>query len=314
MPYPHPYPSSHLNSKHQSLERLPRSSRRGKFLAIGAFLLLLMLTSMANGKPAVWAADDTIGGDTIPDRTLYLPLLQQASGPTPEPTPSPTPTPTPTPTPIPVYDSIPTLGSPPDHPPEQHGDLNLELRGYSETSGPLTLLEINGPTDNNAPQLAGIFNDMRGPDFVSLFRVNDWNWACGDHGCRGNPIENPPVTLLGLRATLGEPLYIPTRIPEIYGDGYKVLVLYATHERITLAYTREDSAAIGYVVHLEAIAVDPSLVALYQRLDTEGRDRLPALRNGERLGDAVSDVVKVVIRDTGSFMEPRSRKDWWMAY
>ena len=269
---------------------------------------MLILASFANERPAI-GADIEATGETIPNTTVFLPLVQ-VSGPTPEPTPSPTPTPTPTP----VYDSIPTLGSPPSHPPDQHGDLNLALRGYSETEGPLALLDINGPTDEKAPQLDGVFNQTRGPDFVSLFRVNEWIWSCGERGCRGDPIENPPVTLLGLRATPGESIFIPTRGPEIYGGGYKALVLYATPECITIAYTREDTAAIGYVVHFEEIDVDPALVSLYQRLDAEGRGRLPALRNGERLGNASSDVVKVAIRDTGSFMEPRSRKDRWMRY
>lgn len=275
---------------------------------LGLFLLILALASMANERTAIGAV-----GETIPDTAVFLPLIQ-ASVPAPEPTPEPTPSPTPSPIPTPIYDSIPTLGSPPSHPPDQHGDLNLALRGYNETDGPLTLLDLNGPTDDRAPQLDGIFNQTRGPDIVSLFRVNDWIWSCGERGCRGDPIENPPVTLLGLRATQGEPIFIPTRDPEIYGGNYKALVLYAALERITIAYTREDTAAIGYVVHFEEISVDPSLVALYQRLDAEGRDRLPALRNGERLGNASSDVVKVAIRDTGSFMEPRSRKDWWMRH
>ena len=256
----------------------------------------------------IWAVGDTIPTPSV----LYIPLISAAestSGPTPQPTPLPTP-----PTPTPIYDSIPTLGSHPDHPSDQHGDLNLALRGYRETSAALALVDLNGPTDDKAPQLAGLFNHQRGPDIVSVFQVYEWNWACGEHGCRGEAIESPPVTLLGLRATAGEPIFIPTRDPEIYGGGYKALVLYATAERITLAYTREDTAAVGYVVHIEEIAVEPALVALYQQLDAEGRRHLPALRNGERLGDASSDTVKVVVRDTGSFMEPRSRKDWWVGY
>jgi hypothetical protein len=261
---------------------------------------MLALASMADEQSAIGAT-----GETIPYTTVFLPLVQR-SGSAPEPTPSPTPTP--------VYDSIPVLGGPPSHPPDQHGDLNLALRGYSETTGPLTLLDINGPTDDRAPQLDGIFNQTRGPEFVSLFRVNEWVWSCDERGCRGDPIEIPPVTLAGLKATQGEPIFIPTRDPEIYSGTYKALVLHATLDRLTIAYTREDTAAIGYVVHFEEIDVDPALVALYRRLDAAGRDRLPALRNGERLGNASSNVVKVAIRDTGSFMEPRSRKDWWMGY
>jgi hypothetical protein len=68
------------------------------------------------------------------------------------------------------------------------------------------------------------------------------------------------------------------------------------------------------VVHLEDIQVDAGLLALYQQENSAGRGRLPALRNGQRVGVASSNTFKVAIRDTGSFMEPRSRKDWWHGY
>ncbi len=92
------------------------------------------------------------------------------------------------------------------------------------------------------------------------------------------------------------------------------MVLYAEPERITLAYTRDDSPAVGYLVHIENVAVAPELVALYQQLDAAGRRQLPGLRNEEPLGVASGDVLKVAVRDTGAFMDPRSCKDWWMDY
>jgi len=38
---------------------------------------------------------------------------------------------------------------------------------------------------------------------------------------------------------------------------------------------------------------------------------LPALRNNQALGQALGFEIKVAIRDAGSFMDPRSQKDWW---
>jgi hypothetical protein len=38
---------------------------------------------------------------------------------------------------------------------------------------------------------------------------------------------------------------------------------------------------------------------------------LPALRGSQALGRARDASIGVAIRDTGSFMDPRSRKDWW---
>ena len=92
------------------------------------------------------------------------------------------------------------------------------------------------------------------------------------------------------------------------------MVLYAEARRLTLTYTRDDTPAVGYVIHLEELAVDPGLVALYQQLNAEGRHRLPALRNGEVLGTADRSGVRIAIRDTGMFMDPRACKDWWNGY
>ena len=65
------------------------------------------------------------------------------------------------------------------------------------------------------------------------------------------------------------------------------------------------------MVHLVNICVDPNLVALYRRLDSEGRHQLPAAYNNTVVGTALDSEVDVVVRDTGSFMDPRSGLDWW---
>ena len=89
------------------------------------------------------------------------------------------------------------------------------------------------------------------------------------------------------------------------------MVLYADAERITLKYTREDSVVNGYTVHIENVCVDPALLNLYRSLDAAGRPQLPALHNGDILGTAAGDQIAVAINDYGTFMDPRSRKDWW---
>ena len=95
------------------------------------------------------------------------------------------------------------------------------------------------------------------------------------------------------------------------GDGYQVLVLYASTDRITLKYIREDNVVSGYTLHVEGICVEPGLLALYESLNAAGRQRLPALRGGQAFGRAHDMEVGVAIRDHGTFMDPRSRKDWW---
>jgi hypothetical protein len=78
-----------------------------------------------------------------------------------------------------------------------------------------------------------------------------------------------------------------------------------------VVYTREDSVANGYTVHLEQFCVDPNLLALYQADNGAGRGSLPAVHNGEQVGTTLYNQVLVGVRDRGEFADPRSRKDWW---
>ncbi len=216
------------------------------------------------------------------------------------------------------YSLIPVDGPRADRPDYLHADLNLALRGYEPTGGFLGLVNYSGSTDANAPQLAGLLEPNRFPGVSSLYQVYHWNWACGAQGCRGPLITNPAVTLIGLPAGAGEPVFIPERSPEIYGGGYKVMVLYAEEKRITLGYTRQDTVANGYAVHLEGLCVDPNLLTLYRaQVDGNGFHTtgwLPGLKNNQAIGTILTGEVRVAVRDRGAFMDPRSRKDWWQGY
>jgi hypothetical protein len=196
---------------------------------------------------------------------------------------------------------------PTDRPAEVHADLNLALRGYELTNAFKGLVDISGPVDPGAPQLPGLFADNRTGVFNAVYQVYDWNWSCN---CRGDLIANPVVTLAGLAVTPDETLHVPGRGVSS-GDGYEVLVLYASPERITLKYTRDDNVVLGYTIHVENVCVEPSLLALYETWNSTGRSRLPALRAGQAFGRARGGEIEVAIRDSGAFMDPRSRKDWW---
>jgi len=274
-------------------------------LASAGLLLLAPAAGQADAKP------QAVPGETIPlDGTippiatpLYLPAI--SAGPS---------TPAPPPPPARAYESVPVAGESLGWPAEQSPDVNLALRGYTPTVAYLGLVNYSGDTDPNAPQLDDLFTPARLPVFKAAYQVFDWNWSCDPpNGCLGAPITDYSVTLIEMVTTPGEPVAIPSRGPQIYTGDFKAMVLYATESRITLAYTRADTPANGYVVHLEELGVAPELAALYRQLDNEGRKRLPALRNGEVLGVARA-TLKAVVRDTGQFMDPRSCKDWWMDY
>lgn len=263
-----------------------------------ALLLAACAATLASVLPRAATAASPLPDEAVAAARgrLLLPLIQQGPGAA---------------TTGAFYTTIPVPPPPSDRPAVSHGDLNLALRGYIKTTKTLGLVSYGGNTDPGAPQLPGIFSDQRTPAFTSVHRVYEWNWTCGSEGCRGNPISNPEVTLLGMGTSPGELLSIPSRTSEIYGGGYSALVLYADEKRITFKYTREDNVVGGYTVHLENLSVDANLLALYRQSDAAGRGQLPGIKNGQPVGIASGNELLVAVRDCGTFLDPRSRKDWW---
>jgi hypothetical protein len=155
-----------------------------------------------------------------------------------------------------------------------------------------------------------LFGDHRTPAFSAVYQVYDWDWTSNR---RGALITDPPVTLARMVVEPAEILRVPSSGYDIgnFAADYEVMVLYASDSRITLKYTREDNVVAGYTIHVENVCVDPNLLSLYQTLNAAGRARLPALYAGQGLGRAITAEIGVAIRDAGSFMDPRSRTDWW---
>ncbi len=191
--------------------------------------------------------------------------------------------------------------------PQAHPDLNLAVRGYRPVDAFRGLVDYDGETDGDAPQLWGLFADRRTPEFAHTYQVFDWDWGAD---ARGDLIEDFEVTMVGLRVNEGETIFTPDFGHEI-GDGYVALVLYADEHRITLKYTGEDNVIDGYTLHLEGICVYTNLLNLYNERHAAGRGALPALRPGQPIGYMPSTELGVAIRDRGAFLDPRSRKDWW---
>jgi hypothetical protein len=211
-----------------------------------------------------------------------------------------------------IYQAMEIPNWSPTPPAEFHPDLNLALRSYQlKKDAALELIDIGGDTDPGAPQLAGLFAVPHAPNLAAAYQVYNWDWDCN---CRGAPIDDVEVTLAELVATPGETVHVPDSGYKI-GRGKQALVLYASANRLTLKYTLEDNVIYGYTLHLEDICVDQNLLALYQALNSAGRHQLPALGARQAVGRVYSSGrVKMVIRDTGAFMDPRSRKDWWRGY
>lgn len=219
----------------------------------------------------------------------------------------------------------------PVRPASNHADKNLALRSYAAVSEAAVLVSYGKGDSKQPPQFATLFNPDRMPTLSGTYRANHWNWASPPNpGSRSNPITSPPVTVLGLETTPGEVLEAPTHGRDLgspWGKGGSV-VIFADEDSITLKFTREDSAAVGYTVHIDNICVDPNLLALYNSLDNADRNStgtgsgnkprdsstdysLPGLRPGQPFGTARDSEIRVAIVDTGAFQDPRSRDDWW---
>lgn len=220
-----------------------------------------------------------------------------------------TPTPSPTATAVSVgekYSALSVYPSPSDHS-TAPVELNIAARGFAPGNGTLGLVSVDGPADPGAPQLYSLFADARTPTFSAVYQINDWDWNCN---CQGALPADPQVALAGLVVTPGEIIRVPQSSYYI-GNDYQALVLYADSDRITFNYTRTGNPVRGYTIYLEGLAVDSSLLALYQQTNAAGRAGLPALQAGQGVGRARTSEIKVAIRDAGAFMDPRSRKDWW---
>lgn len=225
------------------------------------------------------------------------------------PTPTASTTPSPSPTVIDVGETYSTLSvypSPSDHSTDLV-ELNIGARGFISTTGALSLIDIVGPADAGAPQLAGLFPDGRVPPLSRVYQIDTWDWDCG---CQGPPLADPSVSVAGFAVTAGETIRVPRSSYYIAND-FQALVLYADSNRVTLNYTRTGNPVRGYTLYLESLAVDSHLLSLYQRTNGAGRVELPALQAGQAIGLTEGTEIQAAIRDAGGFMDPRSRKDWW---
>ncbi len=203
-----------------------------------------------------------------------------------------------------------------DPPAELHPDLNITaIRGFVPSTGEKYPLVLGEGGDPKAPQIWRITDKI--PEIVSLYRVNFWDWKTNTKG-PPMPLPDDPaasvkqISMIGLATTPGETIRVPYS-GYIIGGDYQVMVIFANENNITVKYGREDNIGIkfGYAIQIDGVCVDPNLLQLYRQLNAVGRNDLPAVEGGKAIGVAQGNEIRVVIRDTGDFLDPRSKLDWW---
>lgn len=199
-----------------------------------------------------------------------------------------------------TYNLIPIQGEREKRPGDEHGDLNLKLREPQPIEAEAALVDAGAGVDPNAPQLSKVFE----PNFTGTYAVRNWDWGCN---CPGDLIQDGQAILVGIKTTPGEPVFIPPKEQDIYEGKYYAVVLYASEDSLTFVYAREGTVAKGYTVHYLGLNTDPNLLALYR--ESKGNE-LPGLTLDTPVGTATDQLI-VAIRDNGTFLDARSKNDWW---
>ena len=199
------------------------------------------------------------------------------------------------------------VNGPPISPPaEENPDTNLGVCGYAPTTAELELVVLGPVADPKAPQFPALFTDNRVPLFSNAYHRYRNVWGVG---CTNDTYSPWDTTLLGMAVAPGEIIQVPDSGYDI-GGGYEVMVLYAAENRITFHVGNSDKLD-GYVIHVEDVCTEPDLLALYESLNAAGRQELPVLYGRQPFGRALGNEIKVAIRDSGHFLDPRSRNSWW---
>ena len=213
----------------------------------------------------------------------------------------------------------------PVRPAYNHADKNIELRGYVANTDPnlkRELVDYGSGDPIQPPQFATLFSPYLVPPFADFYQVYGWAWDDSpEPGTRTSPITVPPTTAVSFILPPGKTLHTPVSGYDI-GSGQEAIVLFADADTITLHYSREDSAAVGYTLHIDHICTDPNLLSLYNTLDAPTSPRyqypnahyqLPTLAAGQIFGTTRSQNMVVAIVDTGAFQDPRSCNEWWQS-
>jgi hypothetical protein len=202
---------------------------------------------------------------------------------------------------------------------ENNPEINITMRSYKEVNQKAELVSYGGDTDPVMPPNFGTLFPNRLPSMVKTYSVYSWDYA---NNKRGTNIEtNWPVNLIGLYTIAGESIVAP-KAGRTIGNGNVLMVLYATDNTLVFTHSTSDLytdengnwSSDGYLIYVDDICVDRNLLTLYQQQNSAGRGSLPVLATGQVFGYGKGIDIKVGIRDSMDWMDPRAQKDWWQGY
>jgi hypothetical protein len=199
---------------------------------------------------------------------------------------------------------------------ENNPEFNLNVRTYDPLgSGRKQLVDEHDPRDYGLipPQLCTLVAGNQSPDIPNLYQIHEYDF--GNNKPRADYVSVPDLlpdysSLIGLSVMPGQNILVPNSGYNI-GGGKQVIVIYASSNQVFLKYAVQDDIQTGYGIHILGINTDPELLSAYNQANSQGRTSLPALGGGEIVGTAANSEILVSVRDSGSFMDPRWRRDWW---
>lgn len=193
-------------------------------------------------------------------------------------------------------------------------EINLRLRGFGPVNEGANFISRNGNNygldDQMPPQISSLFGGAV-PQIIKTYVVYEWDFQNNKSLAPQQATPNFKVHLVGLQANPGQKLVGLTAGRKIDPAGDVFMVLYATKTDITFTHSPSDSLLGGYLFYFADLCVDPNLLAKYQADNAGGRGQLPVVGKGQVFGYAGNSDVKVGIRDTMSFVDPRYKQDWW---
>ncbi|MBI3366827.1 hypothetical protein HY041_04345 [Candidatus Roizmanbacteria bacterium] len=214
------------------------------------------------------------------------------------------------------YSSMPAEHNPSDlliGPADQSPEINLRLRGFVEVNEGTGFIGRNGSTygldDQMPPQISSLFGGVS-PKIIKTYRVYDWDFDNKKSLAPQTASQNYKVHMLGLQGTPRQPL-LGLKAGRSIGGGNVFMTLYATKTDIAFTHSPSDTLMGGYLFFFLDICVDPNLLAAYESANASGRSQLPVIATGQTFGYASNSDIKVVVRDTMSFMDTRYNEDWW---